>query len=458
VKAGTPSAGALRALNTGDLARERGDLTRATEAYRQAAGIEPELAVAHARLGDTYLALQRRTDAARPLRRAYELRDRTALSDRLYITGLYFGGVLQDPLHALDAFAAWTQSSPASIDAHVCLSGVYRELGLWTLAIEEATAALRLAPAHVQASLALAGAFTGVGRYDEASEIVADLARRGVATAESHALRFEIAFAMRDGATMAEEDGAARRDPAMAALLSVRRARLAMAQGRFRDASVLWAGVRAEALAQGDGDTVSETWLAEAASRALLGEGTAVTQNVGQALADVRTPSRLAQAALVLALSGRAADASRYLTEYDRLAGLTSGRDPEFVRPAQAAIAYVEQQYADVDAILAPIAPYELGSRFECLPSFIRAHGMIGLGRAEDARREFAAIVEHRGTAPLSFIRPLAYLGLGRAHAALGQISDSRRAYQEFFRLWADADQDLTILATARAEFAKLES
>jgi DNA-binding winged helix-turn-helix (wHTH) protein/tetratricopeptide (TPR) repeat protein len=456
VRAGSPSAGALHALNMGDLERERGQFAQALASYREAASLDQGFALAHARLGATYLTLQRRTDAERPLRRAYELRDRTALGDRLYITGLYFSAVMRDPLHALDAFAAWSQSSPGSVDAHVHLAGVYRQLGLWTLANDEAAAALRLAPDHVQASLALAGALAGAGRYEEASNILAGLSRRGVVTAEGRALRFDIAYATRDVATMTEEDAAARRDPAMAALLSIRRARKAMVEGRFRDSSVLWAGVRAEAAARGDLDTVSESWLAEAASRALLGERVSVAQHVGQALADVRTPSRLAQAALVLALSGRAADASRYLAEYDRLAGLDSGRDPEFVKPAQAAVAFVEKRFADVAAILEPIVPYEMGPRFECLPAFIRAHGLMGLGRADEARREFAAIVEHRGTAPLSFIRPLAYLGLGRAHATLGQLADSRRAYEEFFRLWANADQDLTLLTAARTEFAKL--
>jgi hypothetical protein len=37
-----------------------------------------------------------------------------------------------------------------------------------------------------------------------------------------------------------------------------------------------------------------------------------------------------------------------------------------------------------------------------------------------------------------------------------GDAAKARAAYQEFFRLWKDADPDIPILIAAKAEYAKL--
>jgi predicted Zn-dependent protease len=51
----------------------------------------------------------------------------------------------------------------------------------------------------------------------------------------------------------------------------------------------------------------------------------------------------------------------------------------------------------------------------------------------------------------------LAHLGLARACALQGNIDKSRAAYQDFFTVWKDADQDIPILKQARAEYSKLQ-
>jgi hypothetical protein len=46
---------------------------------------------------------------------------------------------------------------------------------------------------------------------------------------------------------------------------------------------------------------------------------------------------------------------------------------------------------------------------------------------------------------------------LGRAHALAGEAAQARTAYQDFFKLWKDADPDIPILKEAKAEYAKLQ-
>ena len=47
-------------------------------------------------------------------------------------------------------------------------------------------------------------------------------------------------------------------------------------------------------------------------------------------------------------------------------------------------------------------------------------------------------------------------LGLARAAALSGDNVTARKAYQDFFALWKDADSNLTALVAARAEYEKL--
>lgn len=58
------------------------------------------------------------------------------------------------------------------------------------------------------------------------------------------------------------------------------------------------------------------------------------------------------------------------------------------------------------------------------------------------------------GTSPFF---PLAQLELARAAAIAGETTKSRRAYQDFFALWKDADADIPILIEAKQEYEKLK-
>ena len=50
-----------------------------------------------------------------------------------------------------------------------------------------------------------------------------------------------------------------------------------------------------------------------------------------------------------------------------------------------------------------------------------------------------------------------ARLGLARAYATQGDTAKAKAAYQDFLRLWKDADPDIPIFIAAKAEYAKLQ-
>lgn len=51
----------------------------------------------------------------------------------------------------------------------------------------------------------------------------------------------------------------------------------------------------------------------------------------------------------------------------------------------------------------------------------------------------------------------LSYLGMARGSMLAGDTAKSRRAFEDFFKLWRDADPEIPMLQQARAEYRKLQ-
>ncbi len=104
---------------------------------------------------------------------------------------------------------------------------------------------------------------------------------------------------------------------------------------------------------------------------------------------------------------------------------------------------------------LQPVSRYEAAAEF--WPQYLRGLAYLNLKRGAEAAAEFQKILDHRGESPLSPLYPLAHLGLARAAALAGDTAKSRKAYEDFFALWKDADTDIPILQQARQEYEKLK-
>jgi len=73
------------------------------------------------------------------------------------------------------------------------------------------------------------------------------------------------------------------------------------------------------------------------------------------------------------------------------------------------------------------------------------------------AAAEFQKIIDHPVLVVNELIGALAHLQLGRAYAMQGDTAKARAAYQDFLRLWKDADPDIPILKQAKVEYEKLK-
>jgi tetratricopeptide (TPR) repeat protein len=88
--------------------------------------------------------------------------------------------------------------------------------------------------------------------------------------------------------------------------------------------------------------------------------------------------------------------------------------------------------------------------------AYVRGLAYLRAGAGAEAMAEFQKIIDHRGVVAVSALYPLAHLGVARAAALTGDTAKSRKAYEDFFALWKDADPDLPILIEAKKEYQEL--
>ncbi len=116
--------------------------------------------------------------------------------------------------------------------------------------------------------------------------------------------------------------------------------------------------------------------------------------------------------------------------------------------------------------------PYELGQTTNsvafCLyPAYLRGEAFSAAHQGRRAAAEFQKILDHPGVVQNEPIGALAHLEIARGYAlearsAQGTDADAARAkaraaYQDFLKLWKDADPDIPILKQAKAEYAELK-
>jgi hypothetical protein len=90
-------------------------------------------------------------------------------------------------------------------------------------------------------------------------------------------------------------------------------------------------------------------------------------------------------------------------------------------------------------------------------PVYFRGEAYLATHQGAEAANQFQTILDHRGLAFNDPIGALAHLQLGRAIALSGDKAKAKTAYEDFLKLWKEADPEIPILKRARTEYAKLD-
>ena len=450
-EATTSSLEALKSYSVGLATRRRDGDGAAVPFLRNAIEQDPGFALAHARLSTVYGNLGESAPSREEITKAYALRDRVSEPERLYIIARYATTVEGNTQKAIDAYEVWKQTYPNDFVPRGNVAQFYAQRGEYDKAIEEYRAAIRLAPDEPLPYDNLAGAFRGLGRSDDARRTIEGAIARGLDSAGFRSELYQLAFFRKDEAEMARQVAAAQKLRDGFRLLNTQ-AFAAMYEGRIAQAREWCEQYTAEASARtGLNGAAAGLWGSYAQGAAMFGDADAARAGVRRSLALERSLSTLVNSAYALVVAHDVDEAQRFVTEAARLPGADTPDAQTGFRLVGSLVKWRRGDRTALDALSLPKDEHDLGVRF------INGVVRLDFDQADQAAEQFKQVIA-LDQQSLNTLKAVAPLYLGRALARLGKIDESRKAYDQFFAGLAHADPSLPILATAKAEYARVKS
>jgi serine/threonine protein kinase/tetratricopeptide (TPR) repeat protein len=447
-QATTSSLEALRAFSAAEDIRSRTGEFGAVPFYKRAIELDPDFALAYARLSAIYGNLGQSVEARRNAEEAYSRRDRVTERERFYIDGRHCA-LRGDPECFRDVNELWKRTYPRDGRPYGSLSDFYFNAVMCDKAMENAATALRLEPSQAAAYLFVAGAYLCLEKPAEARQTLQQAISRQLENPFIYHTLFRAAFYDGDDRTMTRVREWASGQPEES-LFKELDSDAAAFDGQMRRSREL--RLRAEQLAALRLKERVMTIRARGAFyEAAQGDFQRARQTVNSVAAE-SPPASLTPHLLAAAVLAR---------DYEQADALLRGREPLKQGPPALLDSVVrvlrEVAAGDRSAIarLPPASAREL-SQGQFRPVYVRGLTYLHVGDGEKAAAEFQRIVDHRGLEPTSPLYPLAYVQLARAHAFSGDHVKARKSYQDFLALWKDADPDIPILRKAKTEYARL--
>src|SRR5262249_14858543 len=143
----TSSLEAFKAFTLGESLRAAAKEPQAIPPYRRAIELDPNFAMAYARLGTVYSNIGESALGVRYISEAYERRDRVSERERLYITARYHENVEGDLPKAIETYTLWQQTYQRDWSPFNNLANIYlNDMGRPDKALEPGIEAHRLNP------------------------------------------------------------------------------------------------------------------------------------------------------------------------------------------------------------------------------------------------------------------------------------------------------------------------
>ena len=424
----TSSLEALRAYHAGEETRARAGDQAAVPFYKRAIEVDPNFAIAYARLAAAYGNLGQWDEVEKATREAYARRDRVGEIERLYIDGRQCLRTGTDECYR-DVFELWKRTYPRDWTAYNNLCVTYNSLGRFDEAIANGLEALRLNPDHLFPYTNLVDSYVALGRLAEAKLIAEQAFGRKLDDPGLRVTFIEIAFALGDRQTMDAERKRAVGQPYESQVAVFAADRLAAA-GRLAESHA--ARARAEALAAAVNAGVDRIRARGALYDAAIGDEPHARATLAALVG--RSSSIVAiDAGVAAALMRDRAQADMFLHAV-----------PEFLPAGAKRLVEIARVMLDIDAgNRAAIQRIPTGLGGDLISSgpalrgiYVRGVAYLRGGASTLAIDEFQKIIDHPGSAPQSPLHPLARVQQARAYALAGDAAKARKGYQDFLALW----------------------
>jgi len=453
-QATTSSLEALKAYSLGVELNRRGKYLEMIPFFKRAVELDPNFAIAYARLSLGYYNSGQRGLAAEAAQKAFELRERASEREKFYITSRYYSDATGEVEKAIEVYELWIKTYPRGDLPNTNLSRRYSEIGRFDNTIEQASEAIRRNPNISAAHHNLGQALMRLNRFDEARGSYERAVSLKLDYIWIHYGLYNLAFIRGDMATMRQQiDWVSGKADEYFALGW--QAETAAFAGQARKAHEFSSRAADMAMRRDVKEVAADLASAAAAREAVFGACPPAKKDTMKALAITRSNASLRNGAIAFALCGEVGQAQSLADELAKQNPKATLINAVWLPSIRAAIETHRNNPAEaIQQLQAPI-PYEAAALF--WPTYLRGQAYLRQRAGIEAAVEFQKILDHRGWDPTSPLYPLAHVGLARAAVLTGDTARARRAYQDFFALWKDADTDIPILIEAKQEYEKLK-
>lgn len=463
-EATTYSLEALKAYGQGlTMLSARGD-DAAAPFFKRATEIDPQFAMAHARLGLGYGSVGETALAAESFAKARQLRNRASDAERYFIDAIYDVQVTGNLERAQHTCQEWEQTYPRERDVHGFLSAmIYVVLGKYQEALDESKTVLAIDPDFAIGYLQVAFNSVFLGHLDDSDRALRQAAARKLEIPDFSIQRYNNAFLRDDRAGMdrevamssgnADTEDWMSADDAFTLAYSGQSSKARMKSRHAVDLAKQGARRERAALFEA-GPAVREAMFGFAPESERLAKEVLMLSSNRDAEYGV---------ALALAFGGNSSGAQTLANDLEK-------RFPEDTAvkfsylPTLRALLLLHADPAGAVQQLQSASSYELGTPpssavalfGNLYPVYVRGLAFLSKHDGPGAAAEFRKVIANRNIVANDPIGALAHLQLGRALVASGDKAGAKAAYEDFLNLWKNADPDTPVLRQAKAEYAKV--
>jgi len=452
----TPSLEALQAYSAGWIKKNNDDYVGAEPLFLRAIELDPNFGMAYASLGAIMTGHE--DLAIEYTQKAYDLRQKVSERERFYIEAHYQTLVAVDYEKTRQIYEQWASTYPRdSIPFSNLAADVYPVFGQYEKSLGAAREALQIEHSDDHYGR-LANSYIFLNQFSEADRTLKEAQAQQFDSRFIHYALYQLAFLRNDiGGMKREVDWSKGKNPSEQILLSSQ-ADTAAYFGQLNLARDLSRRVLAIAGAVSGSETPAwiKGWAETLAAyrESFAGNLTFSRSRLKEAL--TLAPDRYMRTGMPwqLARDGDEQGAAELIASMAKHHPNSSLLRLFDLPMMQAQLALNHNDPAKAIEVLQVCVPVELG--YIEIP-YMRGTAYLAAHQGSEAVAEFQKIIDHPGVTVNSIIRPVAFLGVGRAYAMQGDTAKARAAYQDFLTLWKGADPDIPILKEAKAEYAKLQ-
>jgi class 3 adenylate cyclase/tetratricopeptide (TPR) repeat protein len=454
-QATTPSLEAFRAYALGDVDHEKGlEIPQAEGHYREAVELDPNFAMAWARLGVVYSNAGQLSKAVEYFTRAYNLSKNVSERERLYIEAHYTQTVTGNVYKTIETLELATRTYPLVIDNWANLGVAQQSIGQYEESLATNLKAVTVDPADAVTRENLMQTYIALDRFQDAAQASSELQRLH----NDDGTNFLLSVYMLDffqGNTVAMSRAVSRAEGRPDEMQLTQGVALADEfDGQYAAADKAWQEAERQAAAQKAPDAQAGYMLNDISGRSLAGSCQSAAKAVQAALAVDKSKPTLVRAAYTAALCDDRADAMPILAKLSKDFPEDTIIQRETLPQSRAVMDLAEHLPSAAIEELEGSQPFDFGSD----GAYLRGLAYLDLHDGVHAVEAFQRATQYKGAGLEAIMQdyPQALLGLARAYTLTGNKPAAQKAYQSLLTLWQHADPDLPQLLAAKKEYAAI--